>query len=132
TSIASINPDDILTFEVPHSYVVYRAEGGEVPSLFYVDGLYVEPTTERYYKGENYIFFPVDTISKPLEKYSDDELRELKPLRIDFYPNTYTSLSDCPKDSFTVSSLNDAIKLFEHLDSVEFAISDLTMYDAVT
>lgn len=132
TSIASINPDDILIFDVPHSYIVYRAEGGEVPSLFYVDGIYVEPTAERYYKGENYIFFPVDTISKPLEKYSDDELRELKPLRIDFYPNTYTSLSDCPKDSFTISSLNDAIKLFEHLDSAEFAISDLTMYDAVT
>ena len=133
TSIASVNPDDIQYFEEAHSYIVYKAEDGEVPSMFYVDGKYVEPTRTRYYKGENYIFIPVSEIETLSSHYtSDKEVKEAEPLRLDWFPHSYNSYGDAPKDQFTVNSMSDQIKLFEHIDDPKFALSDLTLYDTST
>lgn len=132
TSIASINPDDVLKFEIPHSYIVYHGEGGNIPSMFYLDGKYVEPTTMRYYKGEVYLFFPSDTIYNALTEYSESELKELNPLRLDFFPNCYQNYSDTPKDSFTIDSLEDVVHLFAHIKNPYFSLSNITLYDAVT
>ena len=133
TSIASVNPDDIQYFEEAHSYIVYKAEDGEVPSMFYVDGKYVEPTCTRYYNGENYIFIPVSEVETLSSNYSsDEEVKEAEPLRLDWFPHSYNSYGDTPKDQFTVNSMNDQIKLFEHIDDPKFALSDLTLYDTST
>ena len=133
TSIASANPDDIQYFEEAHSYIVYKAEDGEVPSMFYVDGKYVEPTCTRYYKGENYIFIPVSEVETLSSQYtSDEEVKEAEPLRLDWFPHSYNSYGDTPKDQFTVNSTSDQIKLFEHIDDPKFALSDLTLYDTST
>lgn len=133
TSIASVNPDDIQYFEEAHSYIVYKAEDGEVPSMFYVDGKYVEPTCTRYYKGENYIFIPVSEVETLSSQYtSDEEVKEAEPLRLDWFPHSYNSYGDTPKDQFTVNSMSDQIKIFEHIDDPKFAISDLTLYDTST
>lgn len=133
TSIASANPDDIQYFEEAHSYIVYKAEDGEVPSMFYVDGKYVEPTCTRYYKGENYIFIPVSEVETLSSTYtSDEEVKEAEPLRLDWFPHSYNSYGDTPKDQFTVNSMSDQIKLFEHIDDPKFALSDLTLYDTST
>lgn len=133
TSVASVNPDDIQYFEEAHSYIVYKAENGEVPSMFYVDGKYVEPTCTRYYKGENYIFIPVSEVETLSSQYtSDEEVKEAEPLRLDWFPHSYNSYGDTPKDQFTVNSMSDQIKLFEHINDPKFAISDLTLYDTST
>ena len=133
TSIASANPDDIQYFEEAHSYIVYKAEDGEVPSMFYVDGKYVEPTCTRYYKGENYIFIPVSEVETLSSQYtSDEEVKEAEPLRLDWFPHSYNSYGDTPKDQFTVNSMSDQIKLFEHVDDPKFTLSDLTLYDTST
>ena len=133
TSIASVNPDDIQYFEKAHSYIVYKAEDGEVPSMFYVDGKYVEPTCTRYYKGENYIFIPISEVETLSSHYtSDEEVKEAEPLRLDWFPHSYNSYGDTPKDQFTVNSMSDQIKLFEHIDDPKFALSDLTLYDTST
>lgn len=133
TSIASVNPDDIQYFEEAHSYIVYKAEDGEVPSMFYVDGKYVEPTCTRYYKGENYIFIPVSKVETLSSNYtSDEEVKEAEPLRLDWFPHSYNSYGDTPKDQFTVNSMSDQIKIFEHIDDPKFALSDLTLYDTST
>lgn len=133
TSIASVNPDDIQYFEEAHSYIVYKAEDGEVPSMFYVDGKYVEPTCTRYYKGENYIFIPVSEVETLSLSYtSDEEVKEAEPLRLDWFPHSYNSYGDTPKDQFTVNSMSDQIKLFEHINDPKFALSDLTLYDTST
>lgn len=133
TSIASVNPDDIQYFEEAHSYIVYKAEDGEVPSMFYVDGKYVEPTCTRYYNGENYIFIPVSEVETLSSNYtSDEEVKEAEPLRLDWFPHSYNSYGDTPKDQFTVNSTSDQIKLFKHIDNPKFALSDLTLYDTST
>ena len=133
TSVASVNPDDIQYFEEAHSYIVYKAEDGEVPSMFYVDGKYVEPTCTRYYKGENYIFIPVSEVETLSSSYtSDEEVKEAEPLRLDWFSHSYNSYGDTPKDQFTVNSMSDQIKIFEHIDDPKFAISDLTLYDTLT
>ena len=133
TSVASANPDDIQYFEEAHSYIIYKAEDGEVPSMFYVDGKYVEPTCTRYYRGENYIFIPVSEVESLSSQYtSDEEVKEAEPLRLDWFPHSYNSYGDTPKDQFTVNSMSDQIKLFEHIDDPKFALSDLTLYDTST
>ena len=133
TSVASVNPDDIQYFEEAHSYIVYKAEDGEVPSMFYVDGKYVEPTCTRYYNGENYIFIPVSEVEILSSNYtSNEEVKEAEPLRLDWFPHSYNSYGDTPKDQFTVNSMSDQIKLFEHINDPKFALSDLTLYDTST
>jgi len=133
TSIASINPDDIQYFDETHSYISYYSSGNKCPANVYINGKYIRPTCTRYYMGMNYLFFPIDIVNKELLKYStDEELLEASPIVVDFYPYTYTSLSEAPKDIITINSSSDVIKIFKKLENPVFSLNELVAYDNST
>ena len=131
TSIASSIIDDVQHFEEDHSYIIYHSSDDKIPSMFFVNGKYVEPTCYRYYKGEMYLFFPVKIMDE-LDIYDDSQLKKVKPLRIEWFPNAYMTYAETPKDSFTITSLDQQIRLFDHIKNPLFKLSNLTFYDNAT
>ena len=133
TSIASIISDDIQYFTEEHSYITYYNSNEKCPASVYVDGKYVRPTCTRYYKGMNYLFFPIRVINGAMSKYkTDEDIIAASPITIDSYPNAYSSFNDTPIDRFTIDSATESIKLFENHESPMFALDDLVLYNNST
>lgn len=133
TSIASIISDDIQYFTEEHSYITYYNSNEKCPASVYVDGKYIRPTCSRHYKGLNYLFFPIRVINDAMSKYKTDaDVVAASPITVDSYPNTYSSFNDAPVDRFTIGSVTESIKIFEHLDSPMFTLDELVLYNNST
>lgn len=133
TSVASVISDDIQKFTEAHSYITYFSSNDKCPAYVYINGKYIRPTCTRYYKGLNYLFFPVKLIENEMSNYSTNaELVAASPITIDIYPKSYNSFVECPKDNIVIESVNDVIKLFEHIDSPVYSLDDIVVYNTAT
>ena len=152
TSNASRTSDDILTFDEPHSYIIYKSKYNEIPSMLYINGKYSRPTTQRFYKGLNYIYYPVSKMETEMglysncktywdttykEKYNidlseDDIALNTNPIVLDFFADSYISYSKSPKDSFTVETSYDLYKIYNIMENPYFSLSELQFYDMAT
>lgn len=133
TSIASATSEDVQYFTEKHSYITYYNSMDKCPSMVYINGQYVRPTCHRFYKGMNYIFFPIKQINDSMAIYANNaELISASPITVDTYPSAHTSIHDVPKDSFTINSESDIIKIFEHIENPMFSLDELVLYDNST
>lgn len=133
TSIASVTSDDVQFFTEAHSYITYYSTMNKCPCMVYLRGRVIRPTCTRFYKGTNYVFFPISTINDALSVVStDEELVALSPFTVDMYPLAYSSLNEAPVTSVTINSADDVIKLFEDSSSKQFSIDELVIYDNST
>ena len=131
TSVASVIADDIQYFTEAHSYITHYSSNEKCPAYVYVNGKYIRPTCIRYYKGMNYLFFPIRVVNNELVKYSNDsELVAASPITVDTYPGAFTSLVEVPKDNLVIESVHDSIKFFSHVESPVYSLDDVVVYNA--
>ncbi len=133
TSVASMSSDDIQYFSEPHSYITYYNSMRKCPSMIYINGKYIRPTCTRFYNGLNYAFLPISKVNNEMEKFkSDDEIISASPITIDMYPDAYTSISEVPKDAFTINSMDDVIKIFDDENAEKMSLEEIVLYDNST
>lgn len=98
---SSITEDTVITFDVPHSYISYRANDKRVPSMVYINGRFTIPTAHVFENGINYLFFPVDTIKNAVLQYETaSDMINSQPIIIDVFPDTYTSIGEATTVDF--------------------------------
>lgn len=141
TSCASQNADDILHFTEPHTYLMFRSNEQQVPSMLYFNGRYVKPTTTRYWNGMNYIFVPTKSISdikeNSLRTHDNADIiangkklmESCAPVTLDFFPGAHISVNSSPTCSFTIESMTDVIRLFENLQDEKISLQQLVFYN---
>lgn len=141
TSCASQNADDILHFSEPHTYLMFRSNEQQVPSMLYFNGRYVKPTTTRFWSGLNYIFVPTKSIagiketclrthdSADIVANGRKLMESCAPVTLDFFPGAHTIVNDAPTCSFTVESMEDVIHIFENLKDEKISLQQLVFYN---
>lgn len=135
TSFISQNPDDVLQFTEPHSFIKYYSENKSVPCNVYINGQYIEPTEKRFYRGFNYIFFPVSKMNSFMDATNfptEDQLKACKPITIETYPNAYESKLTATTDNINISDISDGIKLFQKEKDFYATLSDITLVNSDT
>ena len=132
TEVSSLTPDDIVSFEVEHSYIIVRTENSPTTAIVYLNGKRIQPTITRTIVDGTYLFFPVSLFTDALSKYdSEEELRAANPIQVDVIYNSNKSPFDTCKSSAVVESTTSKIKLFESI-TIEAAINDIIAYDTNT
>ena len=133
TAIASVSSDDIVHFAEKHTYFTYYTEMMSCPAMVYINGKHIKPTCHRYYRGMNYLFFPIRVINDEMSIYKTGaELRAASPITVDVYPHAYTSLSETAKDNVVIDGTDVEISLFGKMENPEFSIDELVVYNEFT
>lgn len=130
TSVASVLSDDVLHFSEKHTYFTYYTEMTKSPAMVYINGKYIKPTCYRYYRGLNYLFFPIRVINEEMSIYKTSaELRAASPITVDVYPQASISLAEAPKDTVVIDSMERSFSLFDQLENPLFSLNELIVYD---
>lgn len=144
TKIASQNADDVLHFSEPHTYLMYRSNEEEVPSMLYFNGRYIKPTATRFWSGMNYVFVPTRLIQqiKDISQRNHDNadivangkklMESCAPVTLDFFPGTHSSIVRIPTFQFTVESMEDTFRMFEDLKDEKISLDQLVFFNADT